>query len=86
MIYCTDGPKATMLQKTEEKLKEKGVKTEDNAFPKKEHPDVPHVLDEFVSGHYIISKIEYTFKRGANQMGQKLTLIRREWPVRVNDI
>ena len=74
------------MEKTEEILEEKGVDVKDNAFPKNEEKDVPHKLDEFVSGHYIISSIEYTFEEGDNQMGQKLTLLRREWPLRANDI
>ena len=86
LIYSTDGPKTKVMEKTEEILEEKGVDIKDNAFPKNEEKDVPHKLDEFVSGHYIISSIEYTFEEGDNQMGQKLTLLRREWPLRANDI
>ena len=86
LIYSTDGPKTKVMEKTEEILEEKGVDVKDNSFPKNEEKDVPHKLDEFVSGHYIISSIEYTFEEGDNQMGQKLTLLRREWPLRANDI
>jgi hypothetical protein len=87
MIYVTDGPKSDAIRKDGERLKEKGVKTEDNTFEKdKEDKETPHVLDEFISGHYIISSIEYTFRAGQNQLGQKLSLQRREWPLRSNDI
>ena len=87
LIYVTDGPKSDAIRKNEERLEKKGVKTSDNTFEKdKEDKETPHVLDEFVSGHYIISKIEYTYRGSDNQLGQKITLQRREWPLRSNDI
>tara|TARA_Y100000385_G_scaffold291952_1_gene374537 strand:+ start:10526 stop:12019 length:1494 start_codon:yes stop_codon:yes gene_type:complete len=87
MIYVTDGPKSDAIRKDEERLKQKGVQTSDNTFEKdKDDKETPHVVDEFISGHYIISSIEYTFRAGQNQLGQKLSLQRREWPLRSNDI
>ena len=44
------------------------------------------VLDEFLSAYYVVGGIEYTFKAGDASIKQKLKLLRREWPSRVNNI
>lgn len=45
-----------------------------------------HVLDEFLSGYYIVDGITYTFRRGDDSVRQKLRLLRREWPSRMNAV
>ncbi len=45
-----------------------------------------YVVDEFLSGYYIIGGIQYTYKTGDASIGQKLNLLRREWPSRMNNI
>jgi hypothetical protein len=44
------------------------------------------VLDEFLSAYYVVGGIEYTFKAGDASVKQKLKLLRREWPSRINNI
>lgn len=45
-----------------------------------------YVLDEFLSAYYVVGGIEYTFKAGDSSVKQKLKLLRREWPSRINNI
>ena len=45
-----------------------------------------YVLDEFLSAYYVVGGIEYTFKAGDPSVKQKLKLLRREWPSRINNI
>jgi len=45
-----------------------------------------YVLDEFLSAYYVVGGIEYTFKAGFPSVKQKLKLLRREWPSRINNI
>lgn len=52
--------------------------------------DIPQagtvVADEFLSGYYVVGGIEYIYKAGFPAVAQKLTLLRREWPSRINNI
>jgi hypothetical protein len=45
-----------------------------------------YVMDEFLSAYYVVGGIEYTFKAGDVSVKQKLKLLRREWPSRINNI
>jgi len=45
-----------------------------------------YVVDEFLSAFYIVGSIEYTYKAGDPSVKQKLRLLRREWPSRINNI
>jgi hypothetical protein len=45
-----------------------------------------YVIDEFLSAYYVVGGIEYTFKAGDPSVKQKLKLLRREWPSRINNI
>lgn len=45
-----------------------------------------YVLDEFLSGYYIVGGITYTYQRGFTNVKQRLKLLRREWPTRINNI
>ena len=68
-----------------DKKKEDGFDVPDDSTE-----DVPQastvVADEFLSGYYVIGGIEYIYKEGYPSVSQKLTLLRREWPSRVNNI
>ena len=44
------------------------------------------VADEFLSGYYVVGDIQYVYKSGNSSVSQKLTLLRREWPSRTNNI
>lgn len=43
-------------------------------------------IDEFLSGFYIVGKMRYTYKASEGFVKQHLTLLRREWPGRVNNM
>ena len=43
-------------------------------------------LDEFLSGFYIIGDIRYKYSKKIGRITQSLTLLRREWPSRFNNI
>lgn len=45
-----------------------------------------YAVDEFLTGYYVVGGIQYTYKAGDDSVGQKLNLLRREWPSRVNNI
>ena len=38
------------------------------------------VKNEFLSGYYVIADIKYRYREGEG-INQRLTLIRREWPI-----
>ena len=67
-------------------LKEKGgfetEKVEDTSLT---DPGV-YVVDEFLSGYYVVGGMQYTYKAGDAGIGQKINLLRREWPSRINNI
>lgn len=44
------------------------------------------VVDEFLSGYYVIGGFKYLYKAGATSVKQEVNLLRREWPSRVNNI
>lgn len=46
----------------------------------------PSSLDEFLSGFYIIGDIKYKYSKKVGRITQSLTLLRREWPSRFNNI
>lgn len=43
-------------------------------------------MDEFLSGFYIIGDIKYKYSKRVGRITQSLTLLRREWPSRFNNI
>jgi hypothetical protein len=45
-----------------------------------------YVVDEFLSGYYVVGGMSYYYKAGFNAVKQKINLLRREWPSRVNNI
>jgi len=45
-----------------------------------------YVVDEFLSGYYVIGGMQYYYKAGMASIKQKINLLRREWPSRVNNI
>ena len=45
-----------------------------------------YVMDEFLSAFYVVGGIEYTYKAGYPSVKQKIKLIRREWPSRINNL
>jgi len=43
-------------------------------------------VDSFLSAHYIVGGIQILYKASTGKLTQKLTLLRREWPTRVNNL
>ena len=43
-------------------------------------------MDSFLSGHYVIGSIIYRYSAKTQKISQEMTLLRREWPSRVNNI
>lgn len=43
-------------------------------------------LNDFLSGFYVVGKIKYTYKQADGVVKQVLTLLKREWPNRINNI
>lgn len=69
-----------------ERKKEQGFDVEtDDAI--EEVPQAGTVVaDEFLSGYYVVGGIEYIYKANFPSVAQRITLLRREWPSRVNNI
>lgn len=89
MMYIYEEKKSIIIDSKEEALKQKGVKVEDKAFESKseeEPQENPVRQDDFVTGHYIVGGIEYIYSEGNQALTQRLTLLRREWPTRANNL
>ena len=71
---------------TSEKAQPNTLREGDEDGNKGETGTAEQRLDEFASGHYIVGGIEYIYKDGDPSIRQKLTLLRREWPIRVNTV
>lgn len=52
----------------------------------KDEPQPDQVLNQFLSGYYIIEAIDIQYKDTVGNFSQKVTLIRREWPARLSSI
>jgi hypothetical protein len=86
VIFNYEHPKTAASKKQTEELKKKGVKTNDSPIDIEDDEDAKITLDDFTSGYYIIGGIEYIYEEGNPSIRQKLTLLRREWPVKAIDI
>jgi hypothetical protein len=89
MMYVYEERKSQVITAKEEKLKKKGVKVDDKAFDSKnevEAEEAPVKQDDFITGHYIVGGIEYIYSDGDQALTQRLTLLRREWPTRANNL
>ena len=43
-------------------------------------------VDDFLSGFYVVGGIKYVYRKSDQQIRQRMTLLRREWPARVNNL
>lgn len=86
IIYNIEDNKVTMSRDNDALLKEKGVKSENKSFDFEDDGESDMTLDDFTSGHYVIGGIEYIYETGNPTIRQRLTLLRREWPVRANSL
>jgi hypothetical protein len=90
LIFTREMQEGFAAKNTKDKLKNANFKTLGEELIKedisKEDPlEDKQVLDEFVSGFYVIDTIRYEYTAGADEpFLQKLTLLRREWPTKVS--
>ena len=85
VIYTGQQEKLGADKVIKDAKKEKGFDTTVDADSSIVEPG-KYVLDEFLSSYYVVGGIEYTFKAGDPSVKQKLKLLRREWPSRINNI
>jgi hypothetical protein len=52
----------------------------------RDEPKPDQILDQFLSGYYIVESIDISYKDTIGNFTQKVTLIRREWPARISAI
>lgn len=70
----------------DKQIKEKKGENFDTSPPAPENGvESASALDDFLSGFYVIGGIKYKYKNGEG-FKQSLTLYRREWPSRINNI
>jgi hypothetical protein len=84
-IYTNQQDKLGADKVIKDAKKEKGFDTTVDPDSSTVEPG-KYVLDEFLSAYYVVGGIEYTFKAGDPSVKQKLKLLRREWPSRINNI
>jgi hypothetical protein len=82
----------SILEEKEKRLKEVGMEEGHFDGAKKEDPvnegstnSSMAKIDEFLSGNYLIGKIMYKYTKETG-MKQRLNLLRREWPVSLNQL
>ena len=85
IIYTNESAKMGADNSVKEKKEKDGFET---TVRDKEAPVNPgeYVVDEFLSGYYVVGGIEYYYKAGFQSVKQRVNLLRREWPSRVNNI
>lgn len=83
VIFHAEAEKISADRIVKENKVEKGF---DETVPSEEEIPNPGklVVDNFISGYYIVGGIQYIYKEAEGKIKQKLTLIRREWPGRLN--
>jgi hypothetical protein len=84
-IYTNEQNKLGADKVIKDAKKEKGFDTVVDEDSSTVEPG-KYVIDEFLSAYYVVGGIEYTFKAGETSVKQKLKLLRREWPSRINNI
>jgi hypothetical protein len=84
-IYTNQQDKLGADKVIKDAKKEKGFDTTVDEDTSTVEPG-KYVIDEFLSAYYVVGGIEYTYKSGDPSVKQKLKLLRREWPSRINNI
>ena len=84
-IYNTVHAKVAVDSAIKIKKEELGFKTKPKADLEDNLSDKT-AIDEFLSGFYIVGSIRYTFKKSEGIVKQKMTLLRREWDSRINNL
>ena len=87
LMYHTEAQTIKVAEKLDEEKNKVGFK--DSAIDvgktdKEEQPD--HVLDQFLSGYYIVESINLIYRQKLGKFYQEVTLLRREWPSRITTV
>lgn len=85
VIYTNDIDKMQADQLLKQQKEKGGFETEKVEDTFLTDPSA-YVVDEFLSGYYVVGGIQYTYKLGDGGVRQKINLLRREWPSRINNI
>lgn len=85
LLYHVASESINVALGLEEAKKEEGFTDSAIDVPKGEdNPD--QVLDQFASGYYVVDSIELIYKKKLGKFYQKVTLLRRDWPARLNAV
>lgn len=84
-IYTNDTAMLLADKTLKDKKTENGFEAEKIEDSYLTDPSV-YVVDEFLSGYYVVGGIQYTYKAGDPSVKQKINLLRREWPSRINNV
>ena len=89
LMYHYDPTKVEVLKNLKNAKKDAGLDASPieganaNEITNEEAPN--QMLDTFLSGHYVIENINIIYEADTG-MRQEVTLLRREWPARINNI
>lgn len=87
LIYNIESESISASLRLEEEKKKKGFKDSSIDLKRSVNEEQPdQVLDQFLSGYYLIESIDLIYKETIGKFYQTVTLIRREWPVRLSSI
>ena len=90
VIYIQDENRVRVDRQLKRDLKEKGfpINEEDGFIDNEEQITYAArvVPDTFLSAYYVVIGIEYKYYQGDDNVSQTLTLLRREWPSRLNNL
>jgi hypothetical protein len=88
-IVAYNTSEVARLRSLKDSMKNKGLKTVGEEYgedPNSEGGD-KIAMDEFHTGYYIVENIEYLYdSQDGLGIRQKLTLMRREWPTKINHV
>jgi|GEM_PF-820860 len=85
LIYINEQLKLIADKDIKNSKKEKGFETASASSEEVINPG-EHVADDFLSGYYIVGGLTYMYKSGWDTVKQKIKLLRREWPSRINNL
>jgi hypothetical protein len=85
-MYHIDRQNVLEAVNLKESKEEAGFKDSAIDNGKSTEPEPEQVLDQFLSGYYIIESIDIIYKDSIGNYSQKVVLTRREWPARINSV
>lgn len=70
---------------SEHRNEQTGEQDTDTENPDSIEDGTSQVRNEFLTGYYVISEIEYIYRGNGTPITQKLTCLRREWPIPIEN-